>query len=818
MSELQKLGVPDEDVGLLLRALEEGAVNLLTGAGTSYGVTGGDGQILAGGADLARELNTRFSLENIEPDCSNLQLVFGDISATQANRNALADFLRSRFSKCSVTWQTSLFELPWKRIWTLNIDDVLQRAANQITATNTKTFSWDESLSVRPLSQDELQIVHLHGRASQIDKAAGRIIFSLKDYAARHEVSPGWHAEFRSEFIRKPFIVCGARLRDEFDLATVLDIGNRSRERGGCPSFIVLREFAPGEEPRFRRQGLVPVAATGDAFVRALAADLAAFRRAQPEQTPQFRSAAVAVRSSFRQLLAGAPRPRRLLDFYSSAEAQWHHIVDGLDALLPQVKRASQWLLDGAVEPRVALIGGGPVCGKTASALRIALELQTQGYEALLFRGEERFDEDALCQYLSTKRQTVLVFDDCADFSNSLAGLVKAARGHALPLRLIATAEAWRLRGVHADLLDAEVRRIDLEPVPHDHFDGIFSVRRREGRLGRCTGMKPADAWSDFKEHFNRRALEWLESLEGARPFRQVISELLSDAAGSGLNRNLILSCAATHRFGLSLPFQLATPLAGGKDLESLLEPPSPYADFAYLDDKGLRLRSRSFAAHVWELATAKERFDISLHLAKQLSPLVVPKTISRRTYPYRILRELMDCDVVAKDLPQAADRWFAELLPLMNWNSRYWEQRALLAARRDQDDTAYSYAKTAVSIQARDAFPHTTLGTICMQISVRRQDDVGIDRFWEGVRELEASRQLAVERGNEWEHPYVTFFTYAVRACRTYPSQFARISDAWDEWMRAAQSSRLFRFDRHGQHQLEEFRRQWLGLAVGRR
>ena len=816
MSELEGLGVHEDDVALLMKALDEGAVNLLTGAGASWGAKGGDGVELGGGAEVARELNKRFRLENEEPDCSNLQLVYGDVAATPSNLGLLAEFLKARFVKCSVTWQRELLMLPWKRIWTLNIDDVLQRASNASDERALRPSSWDDPIAVRPLRGSELQIVYLHGRASQIDKTPARIIFSLKDYAARQEVSPGWHSEFRSEFIRKPFIVCGARLRDEFDLATVLDIGNRSRERGGCPSFIVLSGFAPGEEARFRRQGLVPVAATGDVFFRALSIDLAAYIATQPAQTPAFHAATTAVRSSFRALSPAVPRPRRMLDFYSATEAQWHHIVDGLDAFLDVPKRALQWLNDKTADARVVLIGGGPVSGKTSSALRVAFELQQQGYEAWLFRSEERFDEAMLCEYLSTKRSTVLVFDDCADFSSSLAGLIKAARDRGLPLRVVATTESWRLRGVHADLLNAEVRMIELEPVPRKHFDSLFSIRKSKGRLGRCTDMSSGDAWTDFKDHFNRRTLEWFESLEGALPYRQAILEVLADANnGTGISRPLILTCAATHRFGLSLPFQIAAALAGGAELESVLEPQNPLSDLAYLDEHGLRLRSRSFAGYVWGLATQKEKHDISLYLAKQLSPLVVPKAISRRTYPYRILRELMDCDVVANDLPQSADRWYADLLPLMSWNSRYWEQRALLAARREQDDTAYSFAKTAVSIQSQDAFPHTTLGTICMQISVRRTDDVGVERFWEGVRELETSRLLARARGHEWEHPYVAFFTYAVRACRVHPSQFNRIENAWNEWMSAAESTRIFRFDRHGQQQLEGFRRQWLGQAI---
>lgn len=818
MSELVKLGVSADDLALLLRALDEGAVNLLTGAGASFGVVGGDGQELKGGPDLARELNSKFELENEEPDCSNLQLVYGDIAATPQNRASLADFLRTRFTQCKPTWQSILLAFPWKRIWTLNIDDVLQRIVLASTGQAAKTFTWDDGLSVRPFSAHEFQIVHLHGRASLIQADLSRLIFSLKEYAARHEVSPGWHAEFRSEFIRKPFIICGARLRDEFDLATVLDIGNKSRERGGCPSFIVLKGFAPGEEARFRRQGLVPVAATGDVFFTALRSDFNAYLAAQPSQTPQARASAALVRAAFRQLTLATPRPRRLLDFYASAECQWHHVVDGLDAKLEHVEKAATWLLDPTRDQRFVLISGGPVCGKSTSALRIAATLNAAGRETWLFRAEERFDDEAVCDYLSSKPQTVLVFDDCADFSNSLTSLITTAAKKQLQLRVVATAETWRVRGVHADLLTAQVHTVELEPVPRAHFESIFSTRRQRGRLGQCTGMKNVDGWRNFNDQFSRHMLEWLESLEGARSYRQVISEILKNVAGNAADRRLILTCAATHRFGYSLPYQFASALCGQTTIEEFVEPPSPYAELAFLDEKGLRLRSRSFAIHVWSLASPKERFDISLYLAKQLAPLVVPQSITRRTYPYRILRELMDCDVVARDLPESADRWFGELLPLMSWNSRYWEQRALLDARRNHDETAYSFAKKAVSIQPRDAFPHTTLGTICMQISVRRADEVGIERFWEGAWELETSRKLAVEKGNEWEHPYVTFFTYALRAYRAYPSQTSRIADEWGEWMRAAETSSLFRFDRHGQAQLKEFKRQWLGLAVQNR
>lgn len=79
MYQLENLGVSAADAQLLLRAMDDRAVNLLAGAGISYGAQGGDGLELKGAVDLARELNTKFALDLAEPEASNLLTVYGDI-------------------------------------------------------------------------------------------------------------------------------------------------------------------------------------------------------------------------------------------------------------------------------------------------------------------------------------------------------------------------------------------------------------------------------------------------------------------------------------------------------------------------------------------------------------------------------------------------------------------------------------------------------------------------------------------------------------------------------------------------------------------
>jgi len=273
------------DAAALLNAIHEGAVSALLGAGASYGALGGDGKVIRGAVDIAREINERLELNNEEPDCSNLPLVYADAAADRSKATSLNHFIFARFVNCTPSWQSILFRLPWKRIWSLNVDDVLDNALPSDFGRAHEEMSWHQDYKPRSLDRGELQTIYLHGRAKDLQHGSTKLIFSLKEYASRHEGAPGWHQEFRAEFVKKPFVVCGARLQDEYDLATVLDFGNKSRDRGGCPSFIVLKEMTDAQRSRYLRQGLVPIKASGEEFFSVLLEDYLAFTNALPHES-----------------------------------------------------------------------------------------------------------------------------------------------------------------------------------------------------------------------------------------------------------------------------------------------------------------------------------------------------------------------------------------------------------------------------------------------------------------------------------------------------------------------------------------------------
>lgn len=817
-----KCGLDKETAITLITTVLDKGVSLLLGAGASYGCHGGNGREIRGAPDLARDINDSLKLGLEEPDASNLALVYGDASQPPT-KSHLVNLLRSKFTGCQPTWQAKLFAVEWKRIWTLNIDDVVQRAQPRSLAYPVETFDWTDEFRPRSLNRRELQLIHLHGRATQLDNDPDHLIFSLKEYANRHEISPGWHTEFRSEFAQKPFIVCGARLQDEYDLIGVIEYGNKSLERGGCPSIVVLPAFAPGQESRFRRQGLIPIASTGEEFFDALAKDVNDYKNCHPDNDPLYVSARSELKEKFRSLTISSTNPnRKLFDFYSSTETQWGHIVEDLDAPLECSANIAGWL--GEVKTnvvRLALIAGGPVSGKTATALRVGATLFSKGFEVWLFRGEETFDALALIPYIKQTNKLVLIFDDCADYSSGLQRLTnEAAKSNAL-LRVVATTDEHRLRAVQVDIPTSIRKDYPIDPVRKVDFDSIVTKRLSKGRMGRCTSTATKDLWQEFRNVYNNRLLEWLESLENAHPYRDAILNIFKGkSANHTVVQNLLCATAAVQRFGYSLPLHLADEFRGLEPLNELIDTGGAMESLAYIDDRGLRLRSSAFSRFVWSNLSTKDKFDWSATIVRKIAPLVVPQTIARRTLSYLITRQLMDWENVKRDLGSDSERWYDDLEQVCGWNARFWEQRALLASDKKDALLAYSYAKKAIQLHGRDSFPWTTLGKICVKIGVGRMDQVGVARFWEGVEALDQSRKLSVETGLEWEHPYVTFFTYALRAygCKHFDLERERLNHEWSQWMRDARASDIFPSGSSGRNsRLDDFHRQWLLNAATR-
>ncbi|MFB9244862.1 hypothetical protein IV454_11840 [Massilia antarctica] len=158
----------------------------------------------------------------------------------------------------------------------------------------------------------------------------------------------------------------------------------------------------------------------------------------------------------------------------------------------------------------------------------------------------------------------------------------------------------------------------------------------------------------------------------------------------------------------------------------------------------------------------AKEKpkllLDMFCALANALSPYVNRRTSIDRIPEARLAARLFNSEQVARPLlGPLAEEFYVATREAWQWNSRYWEQRAIYT-QASSIDTAIQYARHAVAIEDHP-FPWTTLASLLAK--KMEKTTVGIQALFDEIYDL-LIRVFKYETARQWRptpHPYVALF-----------------------------------------------------------
>ena len=770
---LVEFGLSADEAAQLVRGIAEAQYNLLLGAGFSMSAADRAGNSLPSGPGLSREINREFSLGFQETEAGNLPVVFDEARHSQKDQaGALSKYLKGRFTSTRPTWHGQVLDMPFERIWTLNIDDVFDQLRQRETRKfSPATLTWMDDLTPSKISSGSVQVVHLHGRATSLGESCEGIIFTLREYAKAVRSRGDWHSEFWNQWLQRPFLVVGARLVDEFDLVEALTRGTAAQEATGFPTIAVVKGLSEIDERRLKRGNVVPVDADAEVFFKALTQEIEEYRERHAEISRSVLSPALVARfnQQFAVLAEGRNASRRSHDFYGGDEPEWQDIANNLDASRQITDSASRTIAERgrSNQSGVVLFTGDPGAGRSTALYRVGQAMVSAGFQVFKFRELDRPDVEAVVGWLKANPRTFLIFDNAADFAGTIGEILLRCKAQGARA-LVAVAE----RSFRASILEQDLQ-VDLVETFNfgevNRPDALSIARRRElvARLGIATGWSEQRLWHYFKKDNNGDLFMALAALEQGRGFYSRLDAEWTGIAKQATKAQLkvLYAIALVHRFGYSLPTKVALDIAGIEKLADLGFFEAPYDELLLADARGLRYRHRMLAEHVYrQHVPSAARYDVSLDCVKSLAPLVSPSSMRQRTYPVLVLRQLMDKDSVISS-SGSADRardWYEALRNDFDWNGRYWDQRALLESDAGFHDRAYSYAKKSVSVH-RHAFSLNTLGRVRLKAAVdpRLNSDDAWAFFKEGASFLQESAAHARGFGEYYEHPYVTLFSY---------------------------------------------------------
>lgn len=693
-----------------------------------------------------------------------------------------------------------------------------------------KSIDWTDLYSEPNRDNDELQVIHLHGFAPFIAKNKSKLIFSILEYLQATSERHAWHRIFGDEFLQRPFIIVGAKLSDEFDLADIIRRGNSSDDYSGRPSIIILKEIPSYQKVNLIKWGLIPIEGTAEDFFKTISPKVTV----REKEIFAFSKGKLSLETllflnQFRWLkIDDKHRINNNHDFYLGDDPEWSDILEDKDAIFEISTKVLSCIKSDNSNPSINkqtlyCISGPPGSGKSAASLRIARELIKVGHDVFWFKSETKLNVASVKWCIDTFTNPVFIFDNFADFANDVGNLILESSKSNAKLIVIGTERDQRmqhiLQGISADNL--VMNGLKTDHLTDDDITRLISKLESNNRLGKITRFSKSDKIGYFKKYAKRQLLVGMGELEGGKGFPQRIKSECDSISNEIFKQVYEISCF-TYSLGYQLPLAIACAATGAnaKDVINSIKNNGELSGVMVFDYVGLRPRHRVIASLLIENVLSKQdRYELTLLLAKTLSPYITIRTISQRTIPYRIVRRLMDEQLVYDWLGTKTSReWYEALAVNYKWNARYWEQRALLEARLGQFPRARSYAEEAVRKQ-KHPFTLNTLGSILTRMAIDYHlpgSKESYEMFVEGLKNLKEARDI---RDDDTIHSFTTFFTRTLAFAKlTYTEKGNLINEKltaeWNSWMQQAKRATIFSHA-DNKSQLDEYHKNWLLLAV---
>ncbi len=762
--------LPAESVDAFRLSLTKGAYSLLLGSGVSLDSTNGDGESLQSASALARAL----CILKGAPEATSLARVAALLDPEEVSRHITVPY-----SRCTPGPTIApIGRYLWRRIYSFNVDDAIEALYSTAHTQQSLTSINYCDPYYTPLERSELPLIHLHGF---VGRPGEDYVFSVRDYARIMRENNPWMHVLSELISTEPFIISGTSL-SESDLEYYLSSRSQTtprRDRG--PSILV--EPYPNVVTRADcdRHGLILVEATFSEFMNwvmgLVPAPPTVHDLTIPSAATKLISDSVGNSAKLRFFTAfesvvptdrqRSPEPTPFLygrppewsDIQSAADIIRMPVTTWTNAALARLQRPPQ------VDPGAVIFSGDPGTGKTTFLMRLGYELARSGTPVFFKRSLANVDVEATRECLrALPRRCVVVIDGLADHAQRIAELFDdpAVRSKSL---LIASERVYRLGFVETVF----GRTPDLDPQPltewsvEDHRR-LIERFREYGLVGDSEAVRLPGAFAS-KIATDPVAVAVCRILSDFRPLADITDSLWRDADITHRLPFLCVAIAEYCRSGGVLYSMLQNVVSLKTNVGDLFAPsaalrltPNPS------DDDYVTTWNAAVAQVLLERIATREPELLRtafIRLAASLAPLVNRQAIMRRTAEARLAGRLFDVDTVITPLlgPLAED-FFVRVQQDWQWNSRYWEQRALLVLETDLE-SAVRYARHAVAIESHP-FPLTTLGKVLlrrMESSTRPDAD-----FSEAFDVLTRAIRSEVHRSRVTIHPYSTLFAGIVR------------------------------------------------------
>ncbi|MBZ9604935.1 P-loop NTPase [Phyllobacterium chamaecytisi] len=246
---------------LLLKALNEGELFLILGAGASATCKNAVGEPVKQSGALAELIAETAGLEYSNDPLSE---VIGAVLGRRMSEEKLHQILRAEYTRIVPSPELeALLNFTWRRIYTWNIDDALNNVRGGVQRRRYFNGLADKVAVHEGL--DYLHVVHLHGEAVKPEHG---FIFSNYDYNSRlNRDAHDWYRSAADDYIAHTPVFIGSKLNEPI-MAAELDRARPDSSTGLGIAFLVTPDkFSDIQRASLEARNIVIIKATLEEFV-----------------------------------------------------------------------------------------------------------------------------------------------------------------------------------------------------------------------------------------------------------------------------------------------------------------------------------------------------------------------------------------------------------------------------------------------------------------------------------------------------------------------------------------------------------------------
>ena len=682
---------------------------LFLGAGFSLGAKTRDGRNILSTSELTETLwNLCFPGDDFDKT-TQLQDIFE--TARARYRNKLIGILRDSFSvdvESCLDWHETCLSMPWSRIYTLNLDDLVENVLSSTRRTRTiRTVSATTGENV-PDEHSSLSVIHLNGT---LDDIPDNVTFSRSQYARRQRLYDYAYATLIADLQFRPVVFIGSEL-DEPPLWSHLELrGEKLLGRELRPrSYLVTPGLNPSKETLLAKHNIVHLPYTAAEFSAEVLSDLDDACRIGSEFLRTRALSPQRDADTFTTVTQLAQNPLPSEEYLLGAEPTWDDVNCGrianracFDELWEEISAIRQ-KPDGS---RFLLVMGTAGTGKTSALMVTATQLQAEGLRVAWLDQDSTFSPRGFRAAVSRKPQVDAIFINDADmYGRTFSRLISDALSTNERLIIVAEVRNSKLEDI-VDLGELRHTRCIEYRVPvltDADISAVLDVLDHEQRLGQLRNKTRAERQAIFRSLAGRQMLVAMHMATHGKDHRtKAIEELRQLSRARQYIYGLI--CVATARRLTLTKDDIAIAAGSGdpswlEELDQLVR-----SKLVHVRQRnGLRARHRVIAQFVYN--SLEEGGELA-EIIRGLVMIGASKTSAstpRGSLYYRLLQMFLNHNLLINSIGlEKAREIYSEFQPGLGWNHHYWLHRGAIELESGNLELAENFLGQAKGLGPND-------------------------------------------------------------------------------------------------------------------